>query len=92
MDSIRALTNALKSFKGAFIIASHDMAFIQECCQCDDLTNNTSKKERKEESILTSKSAIYSLSSGSLKLLDSSLEEYVQNVMATVMKQKKQLT
>jgi ATP-binding cassette subfamily F protein 3 len=29
LDGIKALTNALKDFEGAFIIASHDMAFLQ---------------------------------------------------------------
>ncbi len=30
MDSIKAFALALKSFEGAYIIASHDMAFLNE--------------------------------------------------------------
>ena len=33
LDAVTALTNALKAFNGAYIIASHDITFIQDTCE-----------------------------------------------------------
>jgi ABC-type multidrug transport system ATPase subunit len=107
MDSISTLKSALKTYQGAFIIASHDMNFVKDICmdiyhvipykqQQQQLLQSMQQRAKNTSQVKkksgSSSSGSSSTCGSSVRKLDDGVDEYREIVRKAVDSQKKLCT
>ena len=107
MDSISTLKSALKTYQGAYIIASHDMNFVKDICmdiyhvipykqQQQQLLQSMQQRAKNTSQVKkksgSSGSSSSSSTSGSVRKLEDGVDEYREIVRKAVETQKKLCT